>query len=317
VPKTISIHGRCYVVGGDENDDYYRNIPDGDDLTDPVLQAIAPLVARDAVCIDAGANIGLYTLAMSSLAPQGRVLAFEPSPATAGHLQENVRRNGATNVDVCPVALADRTGTVQFHDISFFSAGSFAADDASILTSDSYGSTVRETPVTTLDAVVAERGLERVDLVKIDVEGAELSVLAGAAATLAAHRPTVVLEFNSFAFAMHQSVLPQVALAEIARTFPFVYVIDREDGSLARVETASERYDLLYENGIHGPSDNLVCTFAGLDVDRRYTRADRTPPVGPTEAEALRATLSWRITEPLRWGKAQLSRLLPGRPQGA
>ena len=335
MPKTISIYGRPFVVGGGEADAYYCLLPDGADLTDgtgvndavnadraggvgdvtrgagvdptdPVLVALRSHVGPQAVCVDAGANIGLYSLAMSALAPDGRVYAFEPSPTAFGHLEENLRRNRVPNVEASPLALGDRAGTVEFHDFSYFSAGSFAAGEGSLLSSASYGSTVSQAPVTTLDQVAADVPLERVDLVKIDVEGAELSVLEGAAAVLAAHRPTVILEFNSFAFAMHQSVLPQVALARIRRTFPYVYVIGREDGTLARLESPSEEYDFLYDNGIHGPSDNFVCTFADLDVGRRYERIGGKPPEGPSEADEMRRTMSWRITRPLREAKARL-----------
>lgn len=308
MPKTISIYGRPFAVGGDEGDDYYRHIPDGADLTDPVLQALRPHVSREAICIDAGANIGLYTLAMSSLAPDGRVHAFEPSPTAFGHLQENLQVNRVTNAEASPFALGSGTGTVQFHDFSFFSAGSFAADEASLLTSESYGSSVSETPVTTIDSVVAERGLPRVDFLKIDVEGAELSVLDGAADMLAKHRPTVILEFNSFGFAMHQSTLPQVALARIRRIFPYVFVIDRADGELARLETPREEYDFLYDNGIHGPADNFLCSFVELDVNRRYSRLASRVPADIDEADAMRRTVSWRITAPLREARARIDR---------
>lgn len=306
MPKTISIYGHSFAVGGDEGDGYYRHITDGSDLTDPVLRALRPHVSPGAVCIDAGANIGLYTLAMSSLASDGRVHAFEPSPTAFGHLQENLQVNRVTNVDASPCALGDRTGTVQFHDFSFFSAGSFAADDTSLLTSESYGSSVSETPVTTIDSVVAEHGLPRVDFLKIDVEGAELSVLDGAADMLAAHHPTVILEFNSFGFAMHQSILPQVALARIRQIFPYVFVIDRADGELARLETPREEYDFLYDNGIHGPADNFLCTYVDLDVSRRYSRLGARIPADVSEAEAMRRTVSWRITKPLRRARVRI-----------
>ncbi len=302
--KTVTIYGRTFVISGEEGDAYYRLIPDGDDVTDSVMAAIEPHVRPDAVCLDVGANLGLYSLGLSALAPKGRVYAFEPSPTTFGHLRANLEANGAGNVVACNRAVSDTAGTVRFHDISYFSAGSFSSDEASLLSAASYGSDPFEAAATTIDDVVADRALERVDFVKIDVEGAELSVLAGAEKTLATYRPVTVLEFNTFGFTIHQSVLPQVALARIVEVFPHVFVLDRDDGALCRLETPMEMYNFLYDNGIHGPSDNMLCTFEDLPVTRRYTRlvTDGPDPLTLVQAdlEAIRNTLSWRITAPLR-----------------
>jgi FkbM family methyltransferase len=313
--KTVTIYGRQFAVSGGEGDDYYRHLPDGDDVTDSVMAAIRPHVQADAVCLDVGANIGLYSLGLSALAPGGRVYAFEPSPATFGHLQANLERNRATNVVASNLAVSDGTGTVTFHDFSFFSAGSFSSDDASLLSSESYGSESFQAATTTVDQFVADQGLDRVDLVKIDVEGAELSVLEGAQKTLAQYRPTTVLEFNTFGFTIHQSVLPQVALARITQLFPYVFVLDRVDGALCRVESSSEIYDFLYDNGIHGPTDNMLCSFDDLPVTRRYTRIPVTDPAEQiaelaAEIGAIHDTLSWRLTAPLREARTRLDPLM-------
>ena len=310
--KTVRIYGRTFTVSGGEKDEYFRIISDGEEITDSVLAAIRPHVPSDAVCLDVGANIGLYSLGLSHLAPQGQVYAFEPSPTTYGHLQANLAANCATNVDACNLALGASVGTVRFHDFSFFSAGSFSSDEGSLLSSESYGSESFEAAATTLDDFVADRGLDRVDVVKVDVEGAEMSVLAGAEKTLATYRPATVLEFSTFGFTIHQGVLPQVALARILEIFPHVFVIDRDEGGLRRLVTPQEIYAFLYDNGIHGPTDNLLCTFDDLPVNERYcnlsTRevAEAEDP-RLAEAEAMRRTMSWRVTSPLRYAHRLVS----------
>jgi len=309
--KTVKIYGRTFIVSGGEGDDYYRHIPDGADITDSVMAAIKPHIQPNAVCLDVGANIGLYSLGLSSLAPRGRIYGFEPSPSAYGHLQENLEVNRAANVDACNLAVSDSTGTVHFHDFSFFSAGSFSSDEGSLLSSESYGSQSFEAATTTLDEFVADRKLDRVDFIKVDVEGAELSVLAGAEKTLATYRPITVLEFNTFGFTIHQSVLPQVALARIKELFPHVFVMDRVDGALCRLETPHEIYEFLYDNGIHGPADNMLCSFDDLPVTRRYSHiatinAPYRGAAATAEAEAMRHTLSWRVTAPLRQARTRL-----------
>ena len=315
MPKAVRLYGRQFAVSGSDGDDYYRHIVDGADLTDPVLRALRPVVAEDSTCVDVGANIGLYTLGLSHLAPRGHVYAFEPSPGAFECLRANLESNGVTNVETFQGALSDRQGTIGFHDVPFFTAGSFTAEEGSYLGTEAVGSTLVEVPCTTLDAFVESRRVDRVDVIKIDVEGAELSVLDGARRTLADHQPVVVMEFNSFGFSLHNGVLPQVALTRIQETFPHVFVIDRADGSLARLSTPAEAYEFLYLNGIHGPADNLLCSFTDQPVDRRFRLAEAGsgPPVGDphgaaAQLEAMRRTVSWRVTAPLRAVRSRIDR---------
>jgi FkbM family methyltransferase len=314
--KSVRIFDRPVSVAGSEEDDYFGHIVDGTDLTDPVLSALRAHVSDDAWCFDVGANIGLYSLGLSALAPRGRIFAFEPSPRSAEFLRTNLRRNRADNVMVFVTALAGHEGTISFHDVPFYTAGSFTAEEGSWLSSDAVGSTLVQVPCTTLDAFVEDHAVERVDVLRIDVEGAELAVLEGGVETLAAHRPTVVMEFNSFVFTLHAGVLPQTALTRIMATFPHVFVIDRADGSLARLRTPTEAYQFLYVNGIHGPTDNLLCSFTDLDVERNFALPDAvagtaTPDsvAAARELEAMRRTLSWRATAPLRAARSRLDRV--------
>ncbi len=308
VTKTVTILGRRYRVRGSDVDDYYRQLPDGGELVDPVLTGLRPYVPVDAVCLDIGANIGLYTLALAALAREGRVLAFEPAPGSYDYLTQNVTLNRAENVETFPLAVGAASGTVDFHDIPFFTAGSFAVEGESFLTSEVLGSSFFRAPSVSVDEFVADHGLTRLDVVKVDVEGGEVSVLEGATQTLARHRPVVVLEFNSFGLSLHNAVLPQVALRRIRELFPFVFVIDRVDGSLSRLAGAHEAYEFLYDNGIHGPVDNLLCCFDDLPVERRYQRLARRDPeqAAMGKLRAMERTVSWRVTAPLRRARARI-----------
>ena len=302
--KTIWIFGRRFEVTGSDIDDYYQGLRHGVELDhhDSVLAGIRPFVATDAVCLDVGANIGLYTLALAAMAPEGSVWAFEPGPSTFEFLSRNVEINSLVNAHPVNAAVSDVTGTVEFQDIPFFTAGSFTVVGEPFLTTEVLGSLCIKSPSITIDQFMADQGLDRLDFVKVDVEGGEISVLDGAVQTLAEHRPLVVLEFNSFGMSFHNAVLPQRALARILDTFPHVYVMDRTDGSLSCLQTPKEAYELLYENGIHGPADNLLCSFEDLSIETRYGRlVSRDSAVAHGErVAAMRSTLSWRVTAPLR-----------------
>lgn len=149
--------------------------------------------ARDFV--DVGANIGFYTVLAAKLLPGRRVLAIEPTAGAFARLEANLALNGvAGQVTAFKGAASDRPGEVTIHAIAgmeeFSSLGPIIHDAAA-------GQTVitEEVPADTVDALVARHGLDP-GMIKIDVEGAEGQVLAGAQATLERHRPVVLSELS-------------------------------------------------------------------------------------------------------------------------
>jgi len=144
--------------------------------------------------VDVGANHGYFTVLAAALVGEaGRVEAFEPNPAVAAALAQVLARNGvAGRVPVHPVALAHREGHAQFFvSVSPVNDGLsslLASDDAiehGVIRADH---SIR-VPTLTFDAFAERAGLGRVDLLKIDVEGAESMVLAGMERTLAERPP--------------------------------------------------------------------------------------------------------------------------------
>lgn len=149
------------------------------------------------VVVDAGANIGYYTLlAAERVGPTGRVFAVEPSRLGVERLTRTVRENGLTQVQVVPIGLGDHEGEVTLH-VPPASAGHHNPTMLEVA-DESFATEV--VPVRTLDACLDEWGVDRVDLLKIDVEGFEPRVLRGAARSLAEGRIGAILaEFNDVA----------------------------------------------------------------------------------------------------------------------
>ena len=144
------------------------------------------VIAADAVCADVGANIGFFTMLMAAAAPAGVVHAFEPLPLNVALIQASAAINRFDNLRIHASAVGAETGEVTFAE---------ASDSAysSILDTGRKPVERRLTvPLTTLDTVFAATAL---DVLKVDVEGAEALVLAGAARLLAdpARRPTVLM----------------------------------------------------------------------------------------------------------------------------
>ncbi len=147
------------------------------------------------VFVDVGANDGYFTLfAARRVGPSGRVISFEPSSRERGHLERNIALNGLGNVTVVPVALGAAAGHADLHlaqgvHSGHNTLGHFAHEDV-------VPANVERVPLETLDAVVSRLGLSCVDVIKIDVEGGEANVLAGARAVLGERRPILMMEVN-------------------------------------------------------------------------------------------------------------------------
>lgn len=139
--------------------------------------------------LDIGANVGDWTLAMSlRVGSHGKVLAFEPVPYLAETVRKTARINRQHWVEVLAVALSATDGTAEFSIERGNSGGSRLGRKEGDFT---------QTVVKTarLDTLIASRSdLARIDFVKIDVEGAEADVLAGAQQTLERFRPAILLE---------------------------------------------------------------------------------------------------------------------------
>lgn len=144
------------------------------EYTDYLLRALR----ADDICCDVGANLGYYTVLMAKMVPQGKVYAFEPDPFSHALLQLNVQLNGLKNVVLNRLALADHPGVASFVQCTDSAFNSFR-DTARRAVSG-----VIEVAVTTLDQFVSVNNVRRVDFVKVDVEGAEGLVIAGASKLL-------------------------------------------------------------------------------------------------------------------------------------
>jgi FkbM family methyltransferase len=143
-------------------------------------RAFRDAVRPGSVVLDVGANVGSYTLLFAMWAgPAGRVCAFEPAPDARDGLRLHVTLNGlADRVEIVPAAVWSTVGSVRFHVDGASGANAIAANGHGA----SVGSIEVET--TTIDAFCERRRLCP-DVIKIDVEGAEVEVLRGARHTLA------------------------------------------------------------------------------------------------------------------------------------
>lgn len=144
--------------------------------------AVTRLVGPESHCVDIGCHLGSMLSLFCRLAPRGRKYAFEPSPKSAARL-----RRKFPDVDLRELALSDAPGRMSFH-VSRDSPGHSSLGQ----TSEQGRTTEVEVEVSTLDRELLDE--EKIDFVKLDVEGAELNVLRGGAAFLGRHRPRIQFE---------------------------------------------------------------------------------------------------------------------------
>lgn len=142
--------------------------------------------------VDVGAHVGFFTLIAARLVgPAGRVYAFEPEPLNYALLSINIQRNGYSNVLAVQKALTNSCGPHELF-VSSLDNGSHSLYRGR----GRQGKKTLRIETTTLDAFLATQEWPRVGLVKIDVEGAEISVLEGMSRLLGEpHAPRLIIEF--------------------------------------------------------------------------------------------------------------------------
>jgi FkbM family methyltransferase len=152
---------------------------------------LMPFVPAGSTVIDVGANLGFFTRLFIERSSCARVLAVEPEARNLVALRGGAARWGRGRVEVIDAAVAELTGTVNLHvDPHNHADHQLAAE----------GVVVR---AIRLDDLVAERGGPQVGMIKIDVQGAEARVLAGASDLLARQRPAIFIELDPERLAKH------------------------------------------------------------------------------------------------------------------
>lgn len=183
-PKRVILAGTPAAIVGNADDVYFINAQTWCDELERLVKYAGGL-KPDACIADIGANIGLSAIALARALPKSTIVAFEPSPETFVHLQENLKLNGISNVTPVNSAAGAKRGELRFFYASSFSAGAHVDSGGNITV-----------PVTRIDTYCEANKL-RLDFVKMDVEGYEPWVIAGLRNQLERRIP-LWLEYNAF-----------------------------------------------------------------------------------------------------------------------
>ena len=170
---------------------------------------LSRFLKRGMTFVDVGANEGLYAVfAARCVGSEGRVIAFEPSQREAERLKRNLELNQLANVTLEPVGVADSDGQAVLKICEYGHEGQNTLGGFVYQVGQEGTQTIG---LCRLDTYRRDRGLSRLDFIKIDMEGAEERVLQGAAQTLKTFRPLIQLEMNDQALQLQGSSRARVA----------------------------------------------------------------------------------------------------------
>jgi len=189
--------------------------------------------------LDIGAHKGFYTLLLSRrVGAEGRVLAFEPSRRERARLKVHVRGNSCHNVSIFDFAL----GQNEDEGTLFVVRGPETGLNSLRPQGEGVRSNGEKVRIRSLDAVLSEAAVSQVDFVKIDVEGAELSVFSGANRLLTATpRPLILAEVSDVRTKQWGYEAKNILSA--LESLGFTWMAVRPAGMLAPADTRQNFYD--------------------------------------------------------------------------
>lgn len=147
--------------------------------------------------LDIGANIGYFSLLASAKEPLCKIIAFEPAPNIYKKLEENISLNNFKNIRIVNAAAGEVSG-----ENDLFISGPDNLGMSSFKQPENFSGEIEKVKTVSIDDWVRVSGLHKLDLVKIDIEGSELSALKGMKTVLANFKPLLLIEINPETLAM-------------------------------------------------------------------------------------------------------------------
>lgn len=198
-------------------DAYYRAEYDG-----LLIQTLKQIINIDHCVLDVGANIGHYTVSLGRFIRDrmgtGRIFSFEPYAGNHRRLLENIERNDLQPIcQAFQVGLSDRTERSELILREDFLSGS-ATGNAAIAINETFDRGFASAPIelTTLDTFLQKYGAkEKIDIIKMDIEGHEGFCLQGARETIGENRPTLLMEVNKPYYSARNSSIEEEVLPRI------------------------------------------------------------------------------------------------------
>lgn len=220
-----------------------------------IMTTISRLLKKDSVCFDIGANIGTITLALSLICPYGKIYSFEASKSNFAFLKLNINKNRLKNIELVNKAISDDNGTIAFSYVDRFAGGSFFSTTGVQDGSTEIVDSIR------LDDWVKENKIDRVDFIKLDVEGSEIKAIDGAVNVLSILKPDMIVEVNPTTLSRFFNVTIDNMYLRLQDLYPFIYLINIKDISLIKINSLNHIKDLI---SLGRGVEDLLCSCREL-----------------------------------------------------
>jgi FkbM family methyltransferase len=201
------------------------------------LKAIHPFLTNDAVFIDIGANIGLYSLYASKLINEkGQIISFEPFSENFERLTKNVTLNGLSKIRLEKMAIGEKEGIINlYYDKREKNLGM-------VSTTPIETGIQEKVKVDSLDSYLKHKLFTKIDFIKIDIEGFEYSALLGMRDTLSTFSPSLLIEILN----EDKSSTNMSNCDDLLKGLGYMkYFIDN-DGGLSKNEINADRMNYIY-----------------------------------------------------------------------
>ena len=252
ISRQVDVGGYPLVIFGHENDPYFSAIEThmpANKFLGAVMKHHAP---HGAMFLDVGANIGVTSAMANAIIPDVRIVAVEPSARAFECLSATVSAN-MIKADLVRACVGKENGRAAFFEMDFLAGSHVIAADHPTLHN------VQPTiPMVTLDTLVKEKGLEKLDLVKIDVEGFESDVLYGMDFIDETFKPLIFMEFNTFTITAYRNMSPRALLDQIRAKYGVIYY--EEGDKLLRAADDGTYLALLHNTMTTGGVTDIMFT---------------------------------------------------------
>lgn len=154
---------------------------------EPLMQYGLKFISKGDICIDAGANQGIYTIPFAKIAgSKGKIIAVEPMRYAQEIIKKNIQINNLRNIKIFDGVISDKIKKY----ILDYSSGIGSAS----ITRNFGGKKILKVNSITIDKLFKNYGLKKINFIKMDIEGCEFLALKGAAKTIKSFKPTICLE---------------------------------------------------------------------------------------------------------------------------
>jgi FkbM family methyltransferase len=273
VARRVRIGERQYAMRG-----YLPFRFGGNWMHEPHMERALGQLLRDrpGAFVDVGANFGQTLALLLAIDAQRRYVGFEPQVACCHYIEQFIRDNALVQMQVLPLALADRNGVAQFHT-------SHAGDLLGSLQAEHHAEQTGETAAASFvctrigDEVLDEIGAGQIALIKIDVEGAEHRVLRGFARAIASQRPVLVFEFlPNFVGPERTMLSPEACRAHRERAGEIEALLDRQRYRLHAIDDSGALQPVA-RLALDDPGDYVSYNYAALPQQPAPRNAGTTP----------------------------------------